>query len=159
AGVEITGPGARNNLVAGNFIGTNASGTVSLGNTIGVLVDQGASGNLIGGTTAAARNVISGNTGDGVRISASGTSGNGVEGNYIGTSATGSAALGSLGNGLSVQIGASNNIVGGTAAGARNIISGNAGDGIHLLDGYVFAGNYITRNTAHNLFEGNYIGT
>ena len=56
-GVELE---ASNNLVEGNLIGTNAAGTAALGNGLtGVYV--GAASNTIGGTTAAARNVISGN--------------------------------------------------------------------------------------------------
>ena len=53
----------------------------------GVLIQGGATGNTIGGTTAAARNVISGNAVCGVYLIGQGTSGNVVEGDYIGTNA------------------------------------------------------------------------
>ncbi len=49
-----------NNVIAGNFIGTNASGTAGNGNGHGVYISD-VSGNTIGGTTTASRNVISGN--------------------------------------------------------------------------------------------------
>ena len=58
----------------------------------GVLIDAGASSNTIGGTTAGAGNVISGNTGDGIGVTAA-ARGNVIEGNYIGTNAAGTAAL------------------------------------------------------------------
>src|SRR5262249_59422858 len=60
-GVEILGIGAKGNVVEGNLIGTDPTGTVARGNEFGVEIAGGASNNLVGGTTAAARNVISGN--------------------------------------------------------------------------------------------------
>src|SRR5262249_45811032 len=84
--------GANSNLVAGNFIGTDLHGTKTLGNFDGVVIDGGATDNTIGGTTAGARNLISGNigmilgpTGDQVLITDAGTSANLVAGNFIGT--------------------------------------------------------------------------
>src|SRR5436309_7305650 len=83
-----------NNHVEGNFIGTDATGTLTRGNAShGVLIADG-SGNVIGGTTPDRRNLISGlNGGDGLNISgpASGTT---VQGNLIGTNAAGTGALG-----------------------------------------------------------------
>ena len=55
-----------NNTVAGDFIGTNAAGTASLGNNSGVYVSG--SGNMIGGTTADARNLICNSSGTGVVV-------------------------------------------------------------------------------------------
>src|SRR5262245_6606422 len=100
-GVWIDGPAASNNVVAGNYIGTDASGTADLGNTgFGVAI-TGGSGNTVGGTYAGAGNVISGNDqfgdffhsgGFGVFITiASNTV---VAGNFIGTDATGTTDLG-----------------------------------------------------------------
>src|SRR5262249_15810334 len=88
-----------NNVVAGNFLGTNPAGTAGgPGSWTGVRV-TGAHGaadnNRIGGTTAADRNLISGNSVDGVQISggAGGASSTLVRGNYIGTDLTGSVAV------------------------------------------------------------------
>ena len=69
---------ASNNLIAGNLIGTDVTGTKSLGNRYGIQVVDGSS-NTIGGTTAGARNIISGNgymnfAGAGVLITSDGTS-------------------------------------------------------------------------------------
>src|SRR5262249_30698600 len=73
------------------------------------------------------------------------SSGNVIEGNYIGPDITGMQALG---NGRSISLFASNNMVGGTVAGAGNVISGNSSDGIHILSGAIA-----------NLIEGTYVGT
>jgi hypothetical protein len=68
-GVVITGATASDNRVQGNKIGTDVSGTHPLGNELdGVLISQGASSNLIGGSGATAGNTIAFNVRDGVRI-------------------------------------------------------------------------------------------
>ena len=93
-GVYLSDSGTSDNLVEGNYIGTNAAGTAALPNGYnGLDIVSGASYNTVGGTTAGARNVISGNAVNGVVIAFSGASVNLVEGNYIGTNAAGTAAL------------------------------------------------------------------
>ena len=74
------------NTVAGNYIGTDVTGTLAIPNGGGGVYVAGPT-NTIGGTTAAARNVISGNNGFGVQISGTSATGNTVDGNYIGISA------------------------------------------------------------------------
>src|SRR5262249_29655222 len=87
----------------GNYIGTDATGTAALANGAeGVLLSTGANNNTIGGTSAAARNVISGNTGDGVKITGGTSSNNVIEANYIGTTASGLAALPNGGQGVNI---------------------------------------------------------
>src|SRR4029079_7407249 len=73
-----------NNVVEGNFIGTDVTGTQALGNLDGITIFNQSSGNRLGGTTAAARNIISGNRATGVSITSLFTS-NVVQGNFIGT--------------------------------------------------------------------------
>ena len=69
--------------VEGNFIGTDPSGTVDLGNQgEGVLLGLASANNVVGGATPAARNLICGNSGHGVEIS---SDNNQVLGNLIGT--------------------------------------------------------------------------
>jgi hypothetical protein len=114
-GVDITGSGTTGTVVEGNYIGTDITGTQAIGNRNGVVLSFGASGNTIGGNVAGAGNLISGNASDGIVITDAGTNSNVVEGNYVGTDATGSIALGNLGNGVAVEMGASNNSIGGTA--------------------------------------------
>ena len=90
--VRITGAGTNQNVVQGNYIGTQANGNVAqrVANVgYGVRIESGAQSNTIGGTVADARNVISGNTLEGVSICNTGTTGNTVCGNCIGLNATG----------------------------------------------------------------------
>jgi parallel beta-helix repeat protein len=134
--------GVSGTLLQGNYIGTNAAGTAALGNHVGVEI-QG-SNNTVGGTISGARNLISGNTNDGVLI-ASGTSGNVLQGNFIGTNASGTSALG---NRVGVEIAGSNNTLGGTVSSARNVLSGNLTEGL-LIDS----------TGSGNLVQGNAIGT
>ncbi len=124
--------GASSNVVAGNLIGTDVSGTVALANSVGVLVADGAQNNWIGVNpvygpeNADQRNIISGNTGAGVQFADAGTTGNTVAGNRIGTDISGSRALGNVLDGILIDSGASDNTVGGTSVGAGNLISANS---------------------------------
>ena len=141
---------ADNNVVLGNYIGTNAAGTASLANAgNGITMSQGAANNTIGGTSAGARNVISGNDGVGVEFNGVGTSGNMLLGSYIGTNAAGASAVGNDAMGVIMRNGASSNTVGGTSAGAGNLISGNTNDGLAMWE----------PGTANNVVQGNKIGT
>ncbi|HEY6187997.1 MAG TPA: DUF4394 domain-containing protein [Pyrinomonadaceae bacterium] len=136
------------NTVSGNFIGTNAAGTAILGNGFqGISITS--SGNTIGGTTVGARNVVSGNTnGGGVTFSGSTATNNVVQGNYIGTDALGTASVPNS-SGIFTLGAASNNLIGGTVAGARNVISGNT-LGLFLAS---------TTGGINTRLEGNFIGT
>jgi hypothetical protein len=139
-GIDLVG---NNNLVEGNLVGTDAAGTVALGNGgDGVIIFS--TGNTVGGLTAAAGNVISGNTKNGVEISGNGATGNQVLGNRIGTDLTGTTAIGNGGSGV-IVFGASNTI-GGVESSAGNIVSGNNQYGINLVG-------------SDNLVQGNSVGT
>jgi len=133
------------NVVEGCFIGLDASGTNSLASPgFGVFVQT--PGNRIGGTTPAARNVISGKGATGIEIFEAFATNNVVQGNYIGTDRNGTKAIGNTDRALVVNMNASSNTIGGTVTGAGNVISGNLDRGI-TLDG------------ANNLVQGNFIGT
>ena len=149
AGIHVlTGGG---NLIACNYVGIGVTGTNDLGNTnVGIHVQS--SNNTIGGTSAADRNVISGN--DGPQVALEGTFGspvhdNVVVGNYVGTNASGAAAIDTLNPrlGIVVQDGRDNRI-GGTAASEANLISGNNA-GVRIA-------NHSSRD---NRVQGNFIGT
>ena len=119
---------AQRTTVHGNLIGTAVTGAHPLPNVSGV--DISGSDNLIGGRTAGARNLISGNTTDGVLMGAG--SFNRIEGNFIGTDVTGSAALGGHPQNNGIEIagtnlvgGSSGNTIGGSGAGAGNLIAFN----------------------------------
>jgi len=129
SGVRISGAGTSGNRVEGNLIGTNAASATGLGQVNGVLISEGATSNLVGGTGASAGNTIVASTGSGVRIIHEGTSGNRVEGNYLGTTAAGATNLGNH-QGVAVTSGATGATIGGSAPGAGNVIAYNTGNGV-----------------------------
>src|SRR5262249_46371257 len=141
------------NLVQGNTIGLNGDGNPVGNGAEGVGITNGASFNTVGGTTAAARNVISANGVAGVVV-ADGTVGNVIAGNYIGTSTAGGAAsaggrpTGNGTDGVVVSLGATANTIGGTEPAARNVIAGNKRNGVFLAG----------VGTTQNLVQGNWIG-
>ena len=142
-GITMTGFGS-GNRVEGNFIGTDASGTADLGNSqAGVSVNG--FGDTVGGTSPAARNVISGNNVEGVDLAGPGSK---VEGNYIGTKADGTF---SLGNFRGVLLRSNNTTVGGKDSGAANIIAFNNGaEGVSTNNDANVIGNRILNNSIHS---------
>jgi hypothetical protein len=149
-GIDIyTGTG---NVVEGNSIGTDVSGTLALGNGGNGVLLSGSQNTTVGGVTASARNLISANHSTGITIVTAGASGNVIEGNFIGVDASGTSALGNGGNGVAFLNGASNNRVGGTAPGAGNVLAFNGGDGVLVLGG---SGDAILRN---RIFANGHLG-
>src|SRR5262249_49420279 len=142
-GVLITS-GATGNLIEGDFIGTDASGTKALGNAYNGINIAGAPNNTIGGAARGAGNVISGNGQRGMIIYQGGANGNLVQGNFISTDASGSSALANAWNGIEIQT--SGNTIGGAGSGAGNLIAASGSSGI-LVDsgalGIVVQGNTI----------------
>ncbi|MDB5301728.1 MAG: Cna domain protein [Phycisphaerales bacterium] len=135
---------ASNCTVAGNLIGTDVTGTLVTDSTLlplgnsgsGIYLDTNSGGNTIGGSAVAARNLISGNFGNGITVQTSLPEANTIQGNYIGTDITGLVALPNLGNGINV-----------TSAGSSvlgNLVSGNNGYGIKLVtDSTMVSGNLV----------------
>ncbi|MDB5349626.1 MAG: cya 2 [Planctomycetota bacterium] len=151
-----TGPDGNIWFAGANEIGRLSFTTALLGNSGDGVRIVDAVDNIIGGTVAGARNVISGNTGSGVNIL--GGSFNVVEGNYIGTDSSGTTALANGVSGVNVDGGATNNTIGGASVAARNIISGNNLRGVDLGGGATgnrVSGNYIGTNLAGNASVGN----
>lgn len=148
-GVAMQGIDGFGNAVRGNFIGTDKNGTAALGNSgSGVCISLSISNNTVGGTTAAERNVISGNNNDGVDF-LTGAASNQVMGNFIGTNVSGTFALGNGLDGVFINNAPSNKI-GGTSPGAGNVISGNT-----LFNGVDVLG----AGSTGTLVQGNFIGT
>ena len=154
------------NDIEGNWIGTDASGLHALPNTntptagnppthpgnLGYGIDMSkAYSNTIGGTTAACRNVISGNAGSGIFFAID-TNGNMILGNFIGTDTLGQNAIGNGGDGIGSSLSAMNNTIGGAQSGAGNVISGNGGNGISLTAGAT--GNQILGNLIGTVASG-----
>src|SRR5262249_39331929 len=140
--------GGSGNTVQGNLIGTDITGTLALGNS-SVGVGSLGSNDLIGGTTAAARNIISANNRG---IDLGGGANHTLQGNFIGTDITGTVALGNPNLGLNLNSGVSNTIIGGltTTPGTPpgNLISGNSGN----------SGVFLGLDGSGNLVQGNIIG-
>jgi CSLREA domain-containing protein len=152
-GLQIQGSSATTNSVVGNLIGTDATGTADLGNGGDALRVEGASLNTIGGTSAAERNVVSGNGGHGILLHNS--TNNIVQGNYTGTNAAGTAGIANGIDGIAVDGGGSNTI-GGPAAGQGNLASGNTNQGISIfgVDFPSTTGNIVQGNKAGTNFDG-----
>jgi hypothetical protein len=142
-GVAVVGSSTNGNVIAGNFIGTDSTGTVARPNRVGIFFTGTATNITIGGTSPAARNLISGND-QGIQFQ-SFAGGQIIQGNYIGTDRHGTAAL------PNVQVGiyllSPNNTIGGTVAGAGNLISGNTGTALNL-----------SSSDGGNTVQGNIIG-
>jgi len=83
AGILISGTGATGNVIAANDIGTDPTGTQSLLNDFGVQILAGASDNVVGGTDAAAGNLVAFNSGPGVDVEGNNSLGNQVTANRI----------------------------------------------------------------------------
>ena len=183
-GLEIatTGPGsAADNVVEGNFIGTDTTGESGDGNgrfgsntKVGAVLIAGGDSNTIGGSTAGARNVISGN-GNGVDIRDGGEN-NIVQGNFIGVAADGVTPLPNAGFGIHIgssdnlappagpgqanEPAASGNVIGlnpnASFGGLGNLIAFNGGDGVQV-DGSVLPNNATPNQNDGNSILGNSI--
>jgi hypothetical protein len=119
------------NVVQGNFIGTDSTGTNAAPNTgDGLYVTS--RGNVLGGTLPGQGNVIAGNLGNGLEFVSPNAVSNLVQGNLIGVGADAATALGNQQNGIRFAGQASFNAAGGAATGASNVITFNGRNGITL---------------------------
>jgi parallel beta-helix repeat protein len=141
-GVDLFGWGVRENRIFGNYIGTDRTGTKPVPNTYGVLFDDRASKNVVGGLGEGEGNLISGNTAFGAYVYNNGTHSNVIRGNRIGTDASGTRPLPNE-TGVHIDGAARANVV------DRNLISGNVVAGVTLF----------ARHTDGNVITGNRIGT
>ncbi len=141
AGIALVG--ASNNLIEGNYIGTTPAGTRALPNGNGVQIAN-SSNNMIGGLRHGERNIISGNSQDGIDIDAC-SDGNLIEGNHVGTARKGYTPLPNRGTGITIAD--SNNTIGGTTLAAENKTAFNGSNGVlialgtgdEILDNAIFA--------------------
>ena len=143
SGLVIYPPGG--DLVEGCYVGVGVSGTNNLfGNGLQGIYVTNASNNTIGGTTAAARNVIAGNTQSGVYLNKTNARSNRILGNYIGLSADGVTVRPNAQRGVLIVDGKTN-LIGGATAGSGNVISGNSYSGIEI-NGTAASGNQVLGN-------------
>ncbi|SCL24151.1 CSLREA domain-containing protein [Micromonospora rhizosphaerae] len=163
-GIQITN--SSDNVVVGNYVGMTADGLSRLPNSDSGIQITGASlRNRVGGTTAAERNVVSGNNGIGIQLlgtmrtdgTCASPEQNLVQGNYAGLDVNGRkpSPYGNQGAGIELGVCARNNTIGGSSAGAGNVASGNHDDGIQL-DGRDGPGG--TGAVCGNSIEGNIAG-
>jgi uncharacterized protein (TIGR03437 family) len=131
-----------NNRIEGNYLGTDLTGTSRAGSGGGVGIAS--PGNIIGGTVAAARNVIAGNSGYGISFANELANNNLVQGNWIGVNTAGTAVLSNQG-GIGGATNNTGNLIGGTAPGARNVIAGGFNASISLGQ-ITVQGNFIGTN-------------
>jgi hypothetical protein len=143
SGIFVTSTGGSdNNHIEGNFVGTNAAGTADLGNgSAGVEINGLNDGNMVGGSLAEQRNLISGNDGDGVFAGTDGT--DTIQRNLIGTDKTGTEDLhnGTGNNGEGVNLGGQNSVV------KNNIIAFNTSDGVMVRSNATGVGHDIGPNS------------
>lgn len=164
--VGISLSGGDNNIISGNFIGTDPTGLIDLGNgSVGIYGEfaSQSNNNLIGGTTPAERNIVSGNGNAGILFEFQAIN-NVVQGNFIGLAADGSTVLSNNGFGIGFGSFTNGTIIGGDDAadgatdgivGARNYISGNTGSGIFIGSGITILGNYIGTDATGTLARAN----
>lgn len=163
AGHGISFDGSTDNTLVNNYIGTDPTGTVAIGNGgSGILLTNGSDGNTIGGNafidhdTGAANNptgdkgtttptfvvpplgnLVSGNAQNGILIDA-GSQNNVLSGNFIGTDASGNAALGNTLDGVAIAGADGNSLIGCTFVENPfvyyNVISGNGQNGLRITD-------------------------
>lgn len=150
-----TGDGIRlqnavNNKIYGNYVGLGLNSnfsTMLLPNSANGIEIIDSSSTQVGGMQSSLRNVISGNTLDGIVLTGDGSTNNSIAGNYIGTNEIGATDQGNSGNGVRIANGASTNSVFGSA-GAGTVISGNGGYGVLVTDA----------DTSGNKIYNSYIG-
>jgi hypothetical protein len=154
SGIRLSGGGVSRNIVTANWIGIARDGFGGIGNCLfggsGILIDSGASINTVGGTTPAARNVISANYGFGVLIDGIGTNDNVVQGNYVGLNSTGTSSLGNT-VGVGISGSAQSNLIGGLDSTCANVISGNRSESFPHGSGVLIygSGTCLNRVTAN----------
>jgi len=161
-GVSITGNATANTL-AGNFVGTTGSGNAALGNALDGVAIVGASGNALLGTTFRQDpfvfyNVLSGNGGNGLRITNSNDTT--VQANFTGLGANNATVVANGGSGILVNGTSARTIVGGPIP-LGNVNSGNNRYGIEVAgraSGFVafnsFVGMVAFGGAAPNLLDG-----
>ena len=133
------------NIIQGNYIGTDITGTNAAGNSAdGIFVTS--PHNLIGGSDPSLANIISGNSSNGIVLATDNASNNVVEGNLIGIGSDGATPLGNAQNGILFVDQASRNLVGGTTNGSGNKINFNGRNGITLAAS-AGTGNALPGNT------------
>jgi len=136
-GIEISDENADGNTIKGNVIGLDNAGAAAGNTGAGVYIHNGADNTLVGGATAADRNIVSASSGAGIQVSNATTDGTTIRFNFIGTDASGNVARGNSVEGI--RIDQATNV-----AVRQNLVAANANDGIKLHNGA--SGGYVVLN-------------
>jgi hypothetical protein len=141
-GIHIAG--GSNARIVGCFIGIDPNGTQAIMNgDVGIFVSAAASSAIIGGTSPADHNLISGND-IGIAAQNADPTNVTIQGNAIGTDAAGT---GGVPNVTGVVLASSGNLVGGTAPGEGNVIAFNTVAGVRVIaSGGAASGNRVLGN-------------
>lgn len=153
--IHLRGAGCTNNVIAGNFIGTDPTGTYGASTRTtyanGIQITGGCHHNWIGLPTMEGRNVVSGNAGHGIALYYLGTNENLVMNNIVGLSPAGTSQIPNRVEGIDVNRDASYNVVGGFGPLEGNLVSGNLTGGIEV--------SHVDNATVGNQILGNRVGT
>jgi parallel beta-helix repeat protein len=141
-GLFIYNLGTTENYIYGNYIGTNPNGTFAIPNGSGIVIDGVATRHIID------KNIISGNTQQGIVIHISGSNEHIITRNIIGADMTGNAPLGNGSDGIRIAEGGQYNIIG-IAPDSGNIIAHNGGNGVLVMTAADFC-NRISGNSIHS---------
>ncbi len=147
AGILLSTGGS--NTIAGNLIGMNAALTQAAGNRDGVYIFNSAD-NIVGGISEADRNIIAGNSDDGVNFEGPGAIGNSVQGNSLGFRNTSGSTFGNAGDGVKISNTSSSNTI------AGNSIAYNVGRGI--LGEFDVSGGYGNLISTNSIFSNGALG-
>ena len=163
-GIRLVGGGSNGNTLTGNVVGVGpgvatgrgnhlangSPGPTGQGNLFGGIFVHGGSANVIGGTTPAEGNLVSGNGGPGIQIT--GGASNAVIGNTVGLDSSGRLFAGNALDGIYLDRSPSNVVVG-------NVSSGNGLTGVRIYGqaarGNTVLGNKIGTNAAGDAALGN----
>ena len=142
--------------MAGNYVGTDWTGTVAVPNYAGIYIQNQAPGNLIGangdgGSDALERNIISGNEFAGVWLSNSGTN-DVVAGNYIGADVTGESGLG---NAVGVWL----NVASDDWVGVNSVDGPENSDEGNLISANYYFGVELDAPASNDVVAGNDVGS
>jgi hypothetical protein len=141
--MEILGPSVQFNEIFRNAIGTDITGSFAIGNNLGILMADGANGNVIGGPYGG--NIISGNVDGGIAFASllfGAANFNTVSANIIGLNGAQTFSVGNQAVGVSITGGSFGNLVFG------NVLAGNSQHGAVLqnVTGNSVSGNWIGEN-------------
>ncbi len=164
----VDGPGDPVVMIQGNRVGTDAAGTAVIENiNNGIYIDE-TPRVLVGGATAAARNLASGNGTNGIDVAGHRADNVRIQGNFVGVNAAGDAALPNREHGIDVTGDTDgrleNILIGGPNDGEGNLVSGNGPfstgfDGIHLRGSFTSLNGSFQYTVRTATIRGNRVGT